>query len=164
MSQPKKWIKALAANDTSNAFASVLATTTEPVLTATHAVLNALSGMATLKVLVFGAGADNATTAMRIFGWEKNENNTVLWLPTLICEVDAILSGAVGIAGAGCINTDRFADSLVNTNSYGVVLVPTVPADHIASVEVDITGFEKVSLIFKRTTATNTNALYCATE
>jgi hypothetical protein len=152
----KSWLKALATNSTDAAFTAKVATATEPSGTG---VLEMFRGLETLECEPFGAGADNATTAIQIIGWRKTG---ALWAPTILAELDLILCTAVGVAGYDVAATDRFVDSIVNTNNYGTVVTPTAPANKARKFITDISGWDKIEVLFSRGTATNTNALVTA--
>ena len=154
MIHAKNWVKAQTTNSTDAAFTSKIATVTEP---SGAGVLAFAAGAEMLEVSPFGAGADNATTAIRVIGWRKVGT---LWVPTILTELDMLLSAAVGVAGEKVINTDRFVDTITQlATPIGIAVLPAAVADTPAKFLLDISGQEKIELIYKRTTATNTNAL-----
>ncbi len=144
---------ALATNTTDTSFTSKIPTTTEPSGAGVHK-----GGAETLVAKIFGAGADNSTSAMRLIGWNKAGKSTLaMWIPEVIGEVSCVYSAAVGIAGQKPAETDRFSDA--NTVVTGLPICSTVAADTPATAVFDISGFAYYETLFNVGTATNSNAL-----
>lgn len=125
------------------------------------------AGMNSVMLKVFGAGADNVTGTVQIYGWRKldeGDPSTACWDPFLICELSVIMCATTGVAGLLVANTDRWADTfaLVGTSGtlgQGVSIVsPTgdVPGYAIIS----LMGAQKFEPLFKVGTATNLNGVF----
>ncbi len=125
-----------------------------------------------MMIEFFGAGADDTTFDARLVGWSPLQTDraavvsdeTQIWIPTVLFQVNVTLSTQVGVAARAVIETDRFADTIVlvtGTANAGVGIDIRSPANNtIASLMVDLRGFMKAELIFDLTGATNANALY----
>lgn len=148
-------VKALAANSVETAFAAKIPTATKPAGVGVFDVL----GEGTLDIQPFGAGADDSTFSMRVWGWRKT-SGTDLWVPKCICTLDVVLSTAVGVAGEDALNTDRFADAITLAATLGgMAILESVPANTPASAVVDVSPYELYELDFDLVTATSANAL-----
>lgn len=186
LTNARPWRIARKVNQTSNGYVSKIPTTTEPVGdagTATGAAVIDLTAPDTLGGLTsanramvhfFGAGSDTNTFSCRVIGWScvaqapgglALGGRPVLWVPTVLVEVQATLSVQVGIAGSSALNTDRFADTIALTGTtanagQGVEIVS--PAnDTIAHLVVDLKGAQKLEFSFTTGgSATDCNALY----
>lgn len=160
--------KARSANSTDSGFPSRVPTMTAPSGTGvinlcTSDGMLAQNGMV---LLLYGLGADNDTMSCRVIGWRsvgENDVTTGLWIPVILCEFAAVLSGATGVAGATILNTERFADTITLTTGNDDVSVDIVSptGDVIAHAMMDLKGFQKVELTFKLggTPPTSMNAL-----
>jgi hypothetical protein len=164
--------KFCAANATDAAFPARIATTTRPTgggvydFAASGISPNGLMVPASILVLPFGTGADNATFLMRLYGWRliSDASLTALWVPTILCQFTCTLSTAVGVAGAALIATERLADTLTANamNNLSTVLVSNA-LDTPAYFQADIKGFPIIEATFNmNSSATAANALWCA--
>ena len=163
------WKKAFATNSTSSSFAALIPTVTEP--SGDGIWPTSIGGAARKQVecLFFGAGADNATFDVQLIGWKRLPSPTNaslhLWIPTLLasftCTIDAV---QIGIAGAVCVATDLFVDTIVaktGTTDDGINIDILSPAgSSIGQVTVDLKGSQKLQFSFDMTGATNGNALF----
>ena len=169
--------RALATNANASAFASKIATITEPV---NDGVINLVKDgvlvASKIKLWPILLGADNDTSSMRVIGWHQVllDGKFDLWFPTPIGEFACTASAAVGIAGAAVLNTERFCDTITpvalmtrdrkiaagtSVNSDYEILSPT--ADLIGHIIMPIAGFQKLEFTFDQTLGTPTqNVLY----
>ncbi len=161
-------------NTTDNAFPTRAPQLAEPVGTGNSAsqttassvieMVNVGTGLVQngLKLKLYGAGADNATFSVRIYGWdyiiEDGDRNGTEWDPTLLCELACTVSAAVhGVAGRVITDTDLYADTIT-----GVSIDVHSPADdaHAGLVVMDFFGLRKIEAVFKVGTATNANGIW----
>lgn len=123
-----------------------------------------LTGANCLRLMPFGAGADNSTFSMRVIGWSAAglSGPTGLWIPTILAEFACTLSGMVGLSGKVITDTERFADTItLTTGNSGVDVSLISPAnDTAAHALIDLKGVQKVEVVFQLGTATGANALY----
>jgi len=156
----RDWSKFLTTNDTTNGYASRVATTTEPVDAGVKSLdAGGDQNWTTLEVLLFGAGADNATLGARILGWRKI---STLWVPTILADLSGTLSTSVGVASAAVLNTDRFVDTVTINGGINVATGYAAQNQPLV-IQLDVSGYSKVELITTTGgSATNVNALYAA--
>jgi hypothetical protein len=152
----------LAANSTSAAPGAPTVTVTEPVTSATAAVVDFKDMSAnSVALLFFGAGADNATGTAVIYGWRRVTYSAgYLWVPTPLLGVDLVLSTSVGVAGTAIINTDRFADTITLTASSNFTSAYELVSNAgnlPAMVKLDHFGARKLEIRTAIGTATNLN-------
>lgn len=161
-------LKVLCAADATDAtFPARAPTVTEPVAATSPGVIEAASGsgwgQGNLLLMPFGAGADDETFSVRVWGWRKVAGTTVLWVPVLLCEVLCTLGTAVGVAGTAVDASHRFADVLALTTGNANVSVETVsPSGNLpAHFVIDAKGAAKLECTFaKGTTSAGMNALW----
>lgn len=117
-------------------------------------------------VMPFGAGANNNTMSVRIYGWAlatEGKVETDIYIPVLLTEIACTLSSTViGLAGRYVVATDLFADTLTVTYGNANVSVEAVsPANDLpAHFIADLKGFELYEMTFTTgSSATNCNAL-----
>ncbi|TXH14226.1 MAG: hypothetical protein E6R03_09730 [Hyphomicrobiaceae bacterium] len=152
--------KARSTNDTTNGFASKVATATQP--SGEGVITISQTGRFTrnnVMLIPFGAGSDNNTMSVRAIAWRQI---STLWVPTIVCEVACTLSTAVGVSGAAVVDTDRFADTLTLTyGNAGVDCQVFSPANNTpAHVVFDAKGATLLEIIFTTGgSATSCNAL-----
>lgn len=170
--------KALATNSSDSSFTSKVPTLTEPANDGVLHLGGAKGGPyggtipQWMLCLPYGLGADNDAFSIRAIGWRRIVGRTssekTLWIPTTLCELSATISGAVGVAGAPVLNTERFADTLTIVAeptltadvTSGSVIVFSQANDTPAWFAVELRGCEKVEFTFDQTTNTPTmNAL-----
>lgn len=75
-----------------------------------------------IRVYPFGVGNENDTGSLRIWGWNRRGNDQpgqILWLPTVLVEINYTLSAFVGVAGSPISNTNRFADTITLAATTG---------------------------------------------
>lgn len=113
------------------------------------------------KLVPFGTDADNETFDFRLVSWNAIGN---LWVPTILFQATATLSGSVGVAGADVAATERFADTIASVAAgKGVANVDYIlgsPADDTpAHVLVMAKGAQLVEVQFDLGTAAGANAL-----
>lgn len=159
--------KGQSTNSTDSSFDSIVPTTTEPEAAATRAVIemrgsNTQQSNSNLCLVFYGTGNDDTTIAIRIVGWRKVGT---LWVPTVLLELTATLSAAVGVSGATVIDTERFADTLAPAAAWedleGSAFTITSPTNNlIAQVLIDARGYEKIEISYDLTGATAANCLY----
>lgn len=169
--------RALATNANSSSFASKIPTITEPVNDGVIDLLNnGILVSKKIKLWPILLGSDNDVSSMRVIGWHSVllDTFTTLWFPTPIGEYVCTACGAVGVAGAAVLNTERFCDTITPVakmtrdrviaagtaiNSDYEIMSPT--ADLIAHIIMPIKGFQKLEFTFDQTTGTPTqNVLY----
>lgn len=160
----RTYARARTANATDNPFPVKSPTAAEPTGAGVIDLFRPLGGANSLRLMPFGAGADNSTLSVRVIGWScvgDNAGNN-LWVPTILAEYSAILSAAVGVAGRAVLDTERFADQVtLVTGNDGVDTSKISPAnDTPAHVLVDLKGCQKVEVVFQLGTATGANALF----
>ncbi len=152
----RDYVTAFTSDATDATFPSKISTVTAP--TTGTGIFDVKETDSTLEVLPYGTGADNSTiTGMRVIGWRKI--NT-LWVPTIIAEVAATLSTAVGIVNVTPSNSARFADTI--TTTYGIAILSATAAETPARFFVNIEGFSKFEITVDLGTATAANALIAA--
>lgn len=180
--------KAFDVNTTSSAFTSIIPTITEPVGVNPGEVGSGIFNLSPSKrgsvpdnVLVsfFGAGSDNDTFDVRLWGWDRigSDPSTTLWVPRILATFTCTVSQMVGIAGAKVINTDRFVDTLVVNAIAPQPFMPgvseTPAAEYIGTIKVfspannfrayavvPLNGCEKLQFDFDMTGATSGNSLF----
>ena len=162
--------KGQSTNSTSNAWGTNLPTITQPAASATRSVVCSRtelgSSRTTLEVTPYGGNTNNDIINLKVLGWNRTPGTTSpyvapLWVPHLICEVQATLSSTlVGVAGRDVIATEFFADTL--TLTYGVAVLYQGAGDvDIARFECGISGFEIVEIDYKTGTGGDTmNSLW----
>jgi hypothetical protein len=105
----------MAANANSSAFTAKAATITEPSGTAVVNV-GKLGQLVPARVMMWpiGLGSDNDVSSMRLWGWHRVVQDTMLdlWQPSIIGEWVCTFSTAVGVAGSAVLNTERYADTI----------------------------------------------------
>ncbi len=159
-----KWLTTAATDAT---FPATIPTATEP----TGDSIVDLSGQKyrKIRVMPFGAGADNDTHVIRVIGWNQvgsTSDSTLIWVPSLLASYTSTLSTLVGVSGKVVTDSERFADTLVivanmGTDAQGTVKVS--PADNLtpAYFICELNGAQKVQVTFDLTgTSTSANALY----
>lgn len=125
----------------------------------------------TVKLVVYGEGADDATGSVRVYGvapvhaMVASVPAAVGWTHVLLGEFAVTLSTARGIAGGVVDADDRYADTIeMTTGVASVTNVITSPTgNEPAHVVLDMRGFRY--LLFTTSTggsATNLNGLYAA--
>jgi hypothetical protein len=167
----------LAANANASSFASKIPTVTEPI---NDGVLNLQQSGVFIPPFVMLwpilLGSDNDVSSMRLLGWNKVllDTKTDLWFPTLIGEWACTACGAVGIAAAAVLNTERFCDTITPVAAHtrdkviaaGTAInsdfeVESPVGDVIGHIVAPIFGFQKIEFTFDQTTGTPTqNVLY----
>lgn len=157
---PLSWKRVLATNS-AGSFATIIPKTTKPLAT-TEGVYDIISED-TLAIILFGAGDADQAVGCKVIGWrcvKKAEAND-LWVPVVIAHLAGTLGTAVGVAGAACVATDKFADAIAVTTPANAIdsVTPTVTANTVATTRITISGYEKIQLDFDKSTATNANAL-----
>lgn len=111
-----------------------------------------------LQVIPFGAGDEDSTFDLRVTGWSRTEDSS-LWVPVTLAQVTCTLSAAVGVAGKLVINTERFADTIVQVLGSDSMQILSPADDTIASVLIDGMGFRYLQITADLGTATGANAL-----
>lgn len=116
-----------------------------------------------VMVMPYGAGADNATMSVRVYGWTRTnipeEGAVNVWVPSLLIDVAATLSGFTGPAGGTVTTTDRFADTMTATEGTFSGLSPE--SDLPGYFVVDLLGAQLIEFTFTTGgSATNCNALW----
>jgi hypothetical protein len=131
-------------------------------------------------VSFFGAGSDNNTFDVRLWGWDSCGSVVKLWLSRPLASFTCTLSATVGVATANVINTDRIVDTItvnavapqmfypdVGLNAAdaaaavyrGTVRIYSPATEFMAYAIVPLNGCEKLQFDFDMTGATNGNAL-----
>lgn len=160
--------KVQSSNSTDASFDALVSTTTEPTGDGVIDLVD-LGGYQhnNAKFIPFGTDANNETFKMRISGWRPLEisGSTTLWVPTLLCEVTVTLSSTqAGVAGAGVVATEYFADTLTLTYpaTDGISTQVVSPANDLPGhVVIDCKGCAKLRVDFDRnSSAASCNALY----
>lgn len=161
------WKLAQTTNSTATSFSASIVTLTKPEASATRSVI-ALPGPGsrtsnTLVVMPFGGNTNNDVINQKVTGWNfsKNDGTRGIWVPSLICEVQATLSSTlVGLASEDVIATEFFADILTLTTGIAVLMQGTADVDP-ATYIVDVSGFELVEITYDLGSGGDTqNALY----
>lgn len=159
------WQKLLTSNDSSAAFVARAPTGTKPTVSPDgNAIVmpgstDGTGGQiaSTLKLMFFGAGADNTTYSIRVIGWVR-VNGT--WIPEPICAADVILGGIVGAATLALLAADRLADTITVTSGIGVVRSLATADACPAVLEVGSGGCALITVEFDMVAATSGNALW----
>lgn len=138
------------ATDTS--FPSKVPTVTEPTNDGVMPTGGSSQACNALVFNIIGTGADNAViTGVRVIGWKKKTpnkagNKKTLWVPTVLCELGAVLGNIAGVANTDVGASYFFADTITlitgNANISNEIVSPT--GDIIAHVVVDVKGCEKI--------------------
>lgn len=153
---------------TSASYGTIVATVTAPATT-TDGVFSTTDGTApetfdTLELSLFGAGSDNNTGSMRVWGFYRDNNTIPLYVPELLVELDGTFSALTGAATATITNSMRFADTLtLATADPGrpVIIEKSATADTcIARALLDISGYSFIKFDGKKGTGTNVNAVF----
>lgn len=160
------WKKAQSTNSTATSFSASLATATKPEASATRSIISVVKSMRdsnTLCVMPYGGNDNNDVINQKVRGWNfiKSAGTYGLWVPSLICEVQATLSSTlVGVAGEDVVATELFADILTLTTGIAVLKQGTADID-AATYLVDVSGFELVEITYDLGAGGDTqNALY----
>lgn len=150
------WRAVLSTNTTDTGFDTTAATATTPANDSTLTV----NGRSNLELILFGAGSDNNTMAVRVVGWARTAHTgAALWVRDVICEASATLSTDVGVSGYVPANTDRLADTITITDGTGHA--PTGGNNVAIKLLVDVSNYVYVDVLtHNNSSATNTNALY----
>lgn len=151
--------RARATNSDATSFPAVAATTTRP--SGAGVVDLAANPPAWLKLVPFGAGADDSTFDLRLVGWSLVGS---LWVPTILVQFGCTLSAAVGVSGADVTDSERFADTLgdptANFGEAGVDCQPHSPQNDTPGFYlVDAGGCTVFRVDFDLTGADGANAL-----
>lgn len=161
-----------ATNANTSEFASKIPTLTEPTNDGVvHLTRHTGLVPCRLKVWFIGLGADNDAFSARFIAWDRHGTATpFLWVPTIICELGAIVGAAVGVAGSPVLATERFADTLTivteptitaDTTRQGTIEVSSPANDLIAHAIIPFWPCDKFEVAFDQTTNTPTmNCLY----
>lgn len=178
--------KAFGTNTTEASFASIVPTLTEPVAVNIGEVGSGIFnlvpggfGKVPDAVLVgfFGAGSDNDTFDVRLWGWDRIGSVTVEWIPRPLASFSCTVSGTTGVAGGAIVNTDRIVDTIVVNAIAPQPFIPGVDASAAAITRgtirimspannmmawafVPVYGCEKIQFDFDMTGATNGNAVF----
>lgn len=112
-----------------NGFPSRIPTVTKPTGTGVIDIGSTVNdGAQHAFVIPIGTGANNATFSLRLIAWQlvpgSNDGNVRdLWVPTILAELTATLSAAVGVDKTPAVSTVRFADTIT------IVKEPVTVAD-----------------------------------
>lgn len=128
------------------------------------------------RIYPYGLGSDNDGFSLRLWGWfhiGAGPDGAKLWMPTILGEFTALISGFVGVAGAPVLNTERFADTIgivaldgeytitADVTRFGTVQLFTPANNTPGCVQVPLRGAEWIEWDFDQTTGTPTmNVLY----
>lgn len=158
---------------TSASYSSIVATVTAPVPygtgSGTDGVFSTTDGSApqafdTLELSLFGAGSDDNTGSMRVWGFYRDNNTVPLYIPELLVELDGTFSTLTGAATATIANSMRFADTLAAGSAdpgRPVILEQSGTANTcIARALLDISGYAFIKFDGKKGTGTNVNAVF----
>lgn len=133
LTQAAVWRKARSVNYATNGFRTIIPTATDPRGTgATDTGASAIdienlgTGAAvqnSVFVKPYAIGNDDVTFSIRTWIWTPTapvpsvpgSNTTILFDPTMLCELSCIASTVVGVAGRDVLNTERFADTMTLT-------------------------------------------------
>jgi hypothetical protein len=121
-------------------------------------------------IIPFGAGADDTTFDMRVYGWFSVKGRTGgdnaskrLWIPVLLGEFNCTLSTQVGVANSWLATTDRLCDTIAiasTSANQGVSIDVVSDANNTgAHLVIDLKAAQKLEVTFDMTGATNANAL-----
>jgi hypothetical protein len=149
----RNFLKALATNATDSAFPARIPTATLP----STAIANQGDS---LTFLPYGVASNDHTFDLRVYGWSavRAADKTELWIPTMICQLACThTSTQLGITNGALIATELFCDAITLTN--GSAILPSAPANQIASATVDVEGFDYFEFTFDIGSGTNANAL-----
>jgi len=151
--------KLYAANSTATSFASLTPTTTTPSGDGVVKIANAHGR--SLRLMLIGEGADNATGNFRVVEWYPVTNGTglTLYIPVHLIDVSVILSAAVGIAGSVVLNTERFADTITYTAGTLDYELTSPADDRPGMLAVRHRGASHIQVLTDIVTATSLNAL-----
>lgn len=152
--------RALPVSGVLSSFASKIPTSIPPVGPGVFPILN---GEESLRLYLFGLGANNATFDFRIIGWTRMQPNKIalpFWVPTIIVEATATLSSTqIGLLLNEVLVTEFFADTVVVNKGLGVTPTQTGDAG-VAPLICDISGYDRFEFAGNTTSsATNYNAL-----
>jgi hypothetical protein len=158
----RHWQKSHATNSTDTSFTSRVDVATKPSGDG-FIILDNVAGRSSNNLLIqfFGTGSDNDTFDARIYGWRLCGST---WMPQILLEITATLSGAVGISGGALSASERYADTIVQKTAFDdgedigfrFILPGT---DLRATLIIDNLGCPLLGIDFDRTGATACNAL-----
>jgi len=143
----RSFLKALSTSATDTSFPSRIPTATRP----STAIENQGD---TLTFAPYGEAANDDTFDLRVIGWSIRKD---IWIPTVICQLACTHCTAVGLANRDIVAAERFCDAITLTN--GIAVLPSVPANTIATATVDIEGFDFFEFTFDLGAGANANAL-----
>ncbi len=183
--QSRRLRRFLSTDSVDTSFTAAASTTTKP---SGVDVLDLSSGQAPggivpewLILHPIATSGDNDTMDMRVTGWVAIQGSTgiVLWVPVALGQFTCTLSAAVGVAGAAVVNTERFADTIINhatisgaqgvttgadgaaaVTKQGETIIHSPANDLVATIQMPLRGVELVQLKFD-TTAGGTTAMNC---
>jgi len=156
-----QFVKSHATNATDSAFASKVATLTEPT---GDGVID-LKGGNVVLLLPYGVGNADTTYDLRVIGWSAaGPEATREWVPTILGEFSCTLGTATGASGGYLGTSNKFVDTITNLAAYddleGVTFRLRSPANNTpAAILIDAEGHQKVEIIFDMTGATSGAAL-----
>lgn len=123
-------------------------------------------------IVPFGTGADNDTMNMRVLGWRKvpgptvNATTQTLYLPVNLGEFLCTFGNVSGVANSPVVAANFFCDTIavtVGSTLGGEAASENIISpgnDTIASLLLDLKGFEYLQLVFNvNSSATDCNAL-----
>lgn len=149
--------RALAANSTDASFDSLVSTVTQP----TGSGVWDTGRKNSLIVVPYGTDAADEAFGLKVVGWCKVVSGGVTeWVPTEIITVAVTLGAATGAADGVIGGTALWADAITFTSGDSAYEIPTVTADTIAWLNVDVRGVEKVQFLFETDTAASANCLF----
>ncbi len=132
--------KAITSNSTSTGFTAKTPTTTAKTTSAATGVYDLLDPTLGfthladhtsrfLQIIPFGTNGENDTFSMRIWGWDKTDDATAVYVPQLLAQFAVVLGSIDGSTAIGVSNTFQ-ADTI--TLTYGDSTTPIVsPANDL---------------------------------
>lgn len=120
-----------------------------------------------VKLLCYGAGSDNNTGSLRVYGLAPcgtAANSALSFTHVLLGGWDFTLSTDVGVAGGVVPLAERYADTIARQAGIGEANVTDSihsPANNLKGyILLDVRGFRYLLIDVYRGTATSVNALY----
>lgn len=151
------FFRAFATDNTDSAYDAIVSTITPP----NGAGVWDTGRKNSLIVVPYGTDAADEAYGLKVIGWCKVSSSGVdEWVPTEIFVGTVTLGAATGAADGVIGDTALWADAITYVSGDSAYEVPTVTANSIAWLNVDVRGVEKVQFLIENTTSASANCLF----
>jgi len=163
----QKLRKAKSANATDTSFPARIPRATEPTTGTIPLGGTGAASQNAAVILPYGTGSNNHTFSFRVIGWRLLDETgaqppTSIWIPVILGEFSVTLSSTyLGLAGKQIVATEFFADTITitypSTAPGSIEIISPANDAGIASVTMDVKGFQKLELIFNINSGSTTD-------